>query len=196
MRTNACSISPYYKCTMTGHGSAVKSLGVTGVPVLTTRLTISNPTTNAYRPPTAGRRIAAGLARLAVAPTLVLMMCCGPAPSSNPTESYTIATGPRPTQVFLDARTQGILAGQVNGDGTACLWIGAGANQIALFWPYGYTARGNPLAVYDDVGKRVATVGQRVALGGARAPGTLHSILGCSSDFNRFWTVGEVVITK
>jgi hypothetical protein len=76
------------------------------------------------------------------------------------------------------ARADGILAEQVNWDGTACLWIGDGEERIALVWPPGYTAGGTPLSVYDENGSRVAIVGHRVTLGGG---------LGGGSDLGLLW---------
>jgi hypothetical protein len=85
----------------------------------------------------------------------------------------------------------GILQGQVNGDGTACFWLGTSSGGQPLSWPYGYSARANPLAVYDDTGGRVATVGQRVSLTGGRMPDNVHSIAGCAG-FTQFFGVGQV----
>jgi hypothetical protein len=40
----------------------------------------------------------------------------------------------------------------------------------ALVWPYGYTARANPIGIYNPEGKLVARPGERVTLGGGEEP--------------------------
>lgn len=62
----------------------------------------------------------------------------------------------------------------------------------ALSWPYGYSARANPLAVYDDSDNRVAVVGDRVTMAGGLMADSVHSITGCLG-FTEFWGVGQVV---
>jgi hypothetical protein len=77
-------------------------------------------------------------------------------------------------------------------DGTACFWVGNGTDRTALSWPWGYTAHGSRLAVYDEAGGRLAEVGQRVSMGGGLMGEEVHSILRCSG-FPRFWGVGKVI---
>ena len=104
----------------------------------------------------------------------------------GPATTYRIATARG--DAYMQARFDGILHGQANPDGTACLWVGDG-ERMALIWPSGYIARGNPLAVYDQNGALVGTVGEHVTLGGGRgAPddGRPVSVLGCSG-FTNTW---------
>ena len=123
------------------------------------------------------------------------------------TVRYRVATAPFPSSFTLLARAEGVLAGQVNLDGTACLWLGDQHHRMALSWPWGYTARATPaavawgwahlgpmahLAVYDERGRRVAAIGQRVAMAGGLEPEGVRSIVGCSG-FSGYWGVGMVV---
>ena len=61
---------------------------------------------------------------------------------------------------------------------------------MALVWPHGYSARGNPLTIVDDHSNNAATVGRMVALGGnqdlAKKP-----VVGCSAT-RTVWYVGAV----
>jgi hypothetical protein len=121
--------------------------------------------------------------------------------------TYRLATAPVRTNLTLTARLDGVLSAQANIDGTACFWVGNGTHRTALSWPWGYTAHGSPLApalgwvhagslsrlaVYDEAGRRVAEVGQRVSMGGGLMGEEVDSILGCSG-FPRFWGVGKVI---
>jgi hypothetical protein len=121
--------------------------------------------------------------------------------------TYRLATAPVRTNLILLARLDGVLSAQANIDGTACFWVGNGTERIALSWPWGYAARGSPLApalgwahagshsrlaVYDETGRRVAEVGQRVTMGGGLMGDEVQSIVGCSG-FPRFWGVGKVI---
>jgi hypothetical protein len=121
---------------------------------------------------------------------------------------YRLATAPSPSNFILLARADGVLGGQVNLDGTACFWLGDQQHRgMALSWPWGYSARASPvapalgwtplasisrLAVYDETGRRVARIGQRVAMAGGLEPEGVRSILGCSG-FPGYWGVGKVV---
>jgi hypothetical protein len=105
--------------------------------------------------------------------------------------SYRLAAESIPINTSMLARSEGVLHGQANSDGTACLWLGNGSGARALFWPYRFTAGGFPLSLYDDSGKRVATIGQYVVLAGALMPDDVHSITGCTG-FTNFWVVGFV----
>jgi len=99
---------------------------------------------------------------------------------------YPVASPSRPGGGYHLALAGGTLEGQVNLDGTACMWLGEGLHRTAIYWPYGYTAGGWPFSVYDESGKRLASVGQRVWLGGGFLPDSVNSIPGCSG-FDRFW---------
>jgi hypothetical protein len=104
----------------------------------------------------------------------------GPAVTSPSPATYRVAT--EPNERYLLIRLDTVLHGQANSDGTACLWYGDGAERVALVWPPGYVARGNPLAVYDGSGALIGVVGQHIALGGGGGPngGSSVSVLGCS----------------
>lgn len=120
----------------------------------------------------------------------VEVLSCG-SPQGASGSPYRIATAPSPYAYSAEARAEGQLNGQVNGDGTACLWITMNTSDMALYWPYGYSAHGHPLAVYDNEGTKVAEVGNQIIVGGARASGWT-SILGCPDRFKSFWVVGQV----
>ena len=96
---------------------------------------------------------------------------------------YRIATESRPGMAYMAALASGKLDGQVNPDGTACFWLGDGTNRYAIFWPFGFTAAGPPLTVYDTDGHKAATVGQGVSMGGGNAPEGTPNPLGCSGKF-------------
>jgi hypothetical protein len=131
---------------------------------------------------------------LGIVSAVVLMVSCGGA-STSTGETYRIATASVRSDFMNMARADGVIQGETNGDGTACFWIGTTSKGQALSWPYGYSARANPLAVYDDSGNRVAVVGNRVAMAGGLMPDSVHSITGCSG-FTQFWGVGEVISAK
>jgi hypothetical protein len=122
---------------------------------------------------------------------------------------YRLATATAPSNVMLTARLDGVLSGQANIDGTTCFWVGDGPDRTALSWPWGWTARGSPLAaawgwvhadalsrlgVYDEGDGQVAAVGQRIAMGGGLMADNVRSLRGCSG-FSRFWAVGTVIST-
>jgi hypothetical protein len=76
----------------------------------------------------------------------------------------------------------GVLGGRTNADGTACTWLGNGTDAVALVWPPGYFARGNPLIIVNEKGNAVAAVGAYANLDGSvAAPESMqgHPILGC-----------------
>ena len=125
----------------------------------------------------------------AIALAAALMAACAPASSEPP---YKIATASVRSDFINLARTEGVLNGRTNLDGTACFWLGQVGARVALSWPYGYSARDNPLAVYDDSGNRVATAGERVTMAGGMMADGVSSITGCSG-FTLFWGVGRVV---
>jgi hypothetical protein len=119
---------------------------------------------------------------------LVTAACTGGAPTG---ETYKIATDTSRSGAMHLARAEGVLQGQINSDGTACFWVGA-STAMALSWPYGYSARANPLAVYDEAGNRVAAVGQKVTMGGGLMADSVRSITGCAG-FTTYWGVGQVI---
>jgi hypothetical protein len=128
--------------------------------------------------------------------SISLAMCItaligGCAPNGPVGPEYKIATAPEPSGLMLFAQAVGVLGGQTNTDGTACFWLGDAGSGTALFWPYGYSARTNPLAVYDASGNRVAAVGQTVTMGGGLMGDDVHSITGCSG-YTSYWGVGQV----
>jgi hypothetical protein len=122
-------------------------------------------------------------------PVLLFITACGGA--SPPSLGYKIATATVRSDVSHLARVEGVLQGQVNTDGTACFWIDDAPDSRALSWPYGYSSRGNPLAVYDGTGQRLVAVGQFVVMEGGLLAGDVHRIVGCQ-DFTQFWQVGRV----
>jgi len=141
---------------------------------------------------------------------IVVLVSFAVAWASMGTVSYRVATAPLRTSAINLARLDGALAARANIDGTACFWVGDGPDRTALFWPWGYTARGSPLgpalgwahagslsrlAVYSEVGRRVAGVGQRVSMAGGLMGEEVHSIRGCSG-FPRYWGVGMVVTAR
>jgi len=110
----------------------------------------------------------------------------------GPAATYRIATVR--SDAYHQARFDGVLHGQAKPDGTACLWVGAGRELMALVWPSGYIARGIPLAVYDPHGALIGVVGKPVILGGSGgAPddGRPVSVLGCSGFFSTWYASPE-----
>jgi hypothetical protein len=119
----------------------------------------------------------------------IAMSSCAGISRQSAGATYSVATHPA-TEMNALARVDGVLFGQTNDDHTACLSFGEGPQSLALIWPDGYTARGTPLAVFDGAGKQVASVGQRIGIGGApAADGT--AVLGCR-EFQRALIVGRV----
>jgi hypothetical protein len=109
----------------------------------------------------------------------------------GPATTYRIATVR--SDAYHLARFDGVLHGQANPDGTACLWVGEG-ERMALIWPSGYVARGNPLAVYDQHGTLIGVVGKPVILGGSGGwpdDGRPVSVLGCSGFFSTWYASPE-----
>jgi hypothetical protein len=100
---------------------------------------------------------------------------------------YRIATPSRPGGAYMLALSSGTLDGQVNPDGTACFWLGVGTNRDAISWPFGFSAAGPPLTVYNSDGRMAATIGQRVSLGGGGGPDGTPNPLGCSGKFTGVW---------
>ena len=131
------------------------------------------------------------LARL-ISALMVLATLAACVPNvSHGIQTYRVATSAVPGGAAWHALAVGVLGGQVNGDGTACFWIGDGPDMKALFWPYGYKAHQPPLGVSDETGANVAVVGERVSIGGGLFGEDGSSIVGCRG-FTRFWAVGSV----
>ena len=122
---------------------------------------------------------------------VVLVAACTAA-ESTATTTYKIATAAVGSDSIDLARAEGVLGGQTNRDGSACIWLSNGRDKVALSWPYGYTARVSPLTVYDSTGKPVAEVGEIVTLAGGLLADDVRSIPGCPG-LTKFWGVGEVV---
>lgn len=102
--------------------------------------------------------------------------------------SYKVATIYSPIGgARANTGVQGVLGGQTNADGTACLWLQSdGSDRNALLWPNGYSAHGKPLTISDQNGRAIGVVGQFVILDGSTmAPedietkGRTVGILGC-----------------
>ena len=112
---------------------------------------------------------------------LLTIVSCSP---SSP--GYRIATESQPYDAGMLALMQGVLNGEVNPDGTTCLWVGDATDRTATLWLFGFYAAGSPLAVFNSAGPRAATVGRPIKMGGGLEPDSVHSILGCSG-FAQFW---------
>jgi hypothetical protein len=114
-----------------------------------------------------------------------------PAPTQPPLSPgavrYRIAAALRPGLSYLAALATGTLGGQANKDGTACFWIGNGTDRYAISWPYGYSALGPPLSVYNDKAKLIGRIGQHFSLGGGNGPDGTPNPLGCHGTFNGVW---------
>jgi len=104
------------------------------------------------------------------------------------TPHYRVATWQQPANVGsvpvgrASTKVGGILGGRTNADGRACTWLGSGSDAVALVWPPGYSARGNPLTIFNEKGNAVATVGKLANLDGSvAAPESMQGrpILGC-----------------
>ena len=121
------------------------------------------------------------LAVVASAWTMLAAQGCGapPAYHSRDVGPLRVATY-RPTGSAPVAQIDGVLAGRVNPDGTACFYFDKGdSHQVAIIWPAGASAFAGPLRVSDGRG-HTARVGDHVTFGGGvsgdsgRAP-----VLGC-----------------
>ncbi len=116
-----------------------------------------------------------GLA-LTVTAITVFAAACGSQPTV-PAGIYRIATAAPDPQLLTIVN--GRLYAQANDDGTACLSVSFGQSRTAVIWPAGFTARGNPIGVYNADGALFAIAGQQVKVGGGgvvsrqrrRAPG-------------------------
>jgi hypothetical protein len=102
---------------------------------------------------------------------------------------FRVASASEPSDLYMTALASGVLHGSVNFDGTACFWLGEDGGRTALYWPYGYTAGGWPLGIYDENGNRLAQVGDTISVGGGLIPESVDSITGCSG-FTEYWAAG------
>ena len=78
-----------------------------------------------------------------------------------------IATNP-PDSPGMDALAIGTLGGGTRPDG-ACFWF-EGSSRVALSWPYGFSARNDPLRLIGGDGQVLARRGDHVELGGGTFP--------------------------
>jgi len=91
-------------------------------------------------------------------------------------------------------RLQGQLGGQLNQDGTACLWVQNAGTKTLLIWPNGfYVTAKPPLKIADARGTILATVGQQLSVAGGMGPDPKEEpVFGCNGGSQSF-LVGEVV---
>ena len=124
----------------------------------------------------------------------VAICACGATGANQDSSVLRVSTGPADAQYHGLAGVRGILEGMANSDGTACFWLGTGSETTALMWPYGYTAREQPLAVFDGAGNQKVIVGQRVNFAGDNilvSDIKVKQILGCPG-LVRVFVVGAV----
>jgi hypothetical protein len=108
----------------------------------------------------------------------VLAASCSPVAALHE-GSYSIATAV-PEANFLTI-LDGTAQAQLNFDGTACLSIVWETTRTVIVWPLGYTALGNPLAVYDGHGRQVLVAGEKRSLGGGQVMSSrARKVAGCS----------------
>ena len=116
-----------------------------------------------------------------MAVAVVLAGCAaGAVPPTNPREELRIATNGPGIHNGLTALYGGVILGTDNGDGTACFGTRP-ADQVPIIWPYGSSARRNPLRVLDAKGGTIAVDGQTVNLGGGFAPVQTGHLIGCGA---------------
>ena len=93
--------------------------------------------------------------------------------------SYSIATAA--PEANLVSIFYGTADAQLNFDGTACLSIVWKTTRTVILWPLGYTAQGNPLAVYDGHGRQVLVAGEKQSLSGGQVVASRErKVAGCS----------------
>jgi hypothetical protein len=93
--------------------------------------------------------------------------------------SYTIATAA--PEANLLTIFYGTADAQLNFDGTACFTIVWKTTHTAIVWPHGYTAQGNPLAVYDGRSRQVMVAGEELSLSGGQVVSSgARKVAGCS----------------
>lgn len=108
----------------------------------------------------------------------VLAASCSPVAALHE-GTYSIATA-APEGNLLTI-LDGTAEAQLNFDGTACLSTVWRNTRTAIVWPTGYTAQGNPLAVYDTSAKQVLVAGEKLSLGGGQVLSSrARNLAGCS----------------
>ncbi len=67
-----------------------------------------------------------------------------------------------------DTQMNAILTARLAGDADEhCLWlVGLSGRTCSAFWPLGFTASFDPIALYDPHGQRVANIGNRLEMSG------------------------------
>ena len=72
----------------------------------------------------------------------------------------TVSTGPRETSIT------GVLGGEARGD-AGCAWIQTSSGErVEVVYPNGWHIEFDPVALFDDGGRRVATEGDTLLVGG------------------------------
>jgi hypothetical protein len=108
----------------------------------------------------------------------VLAASCSPVAALHD-GSYSIATAA--PEANLLTILDGTADAQLNFDGTACVSTVWRNTRTAIVWPSGYTAQGNPLAVYDTSAKQVLVAGEKLSLGGGQVMSSrARKVAGCS----------------
>jgi hypothetical protein len=69
----------------------------------------------------------------------------------------------------MDALAAGVLGG-VAAPEVACFWFEGEGRRTALVWPFGFSARFDPLRLLGGDGQVLATIGDEVELGGGVLP--------------------------
>jgi hypothetical protein len=146
-----------------------------------------------YAAAVARRSKDAALVALSMATLITVSGACATNRTADQATNYKIAT--HANGISLLAGLDSTLQGQANDDGTACFWVAYGLGRMALVWPNGYTAKGSPLAIYDERGVRAAVVGSHLTAGGGLLPADFRGQpLGCVGVFRAFWIVDNVLI--
>src|ERR1700674_486748 len=108
----------------------------------------------------------------------VLAASCSPVAALHE-GSYSIATAA--PEANLLTILDGTAEAQLNFEGTACVSTVWRNTRTAIVWPTGYTAQGNPLAVYDTSARQVLVAGEKLSLGGGQVMSSrARKVAGCS----------------
>jgi hypothetical protein len=108
----------------------------------------------------------------------LLSAACSPVAAMHD-GGYAIATAA--PEANLLSLLGGTADAQLNFDGTACFSIVWKTTHTAIVWPPGYTAQGNPLAVYDGRSRQVMVAGEKLSLGGGQVVSSrARKVAGCS----------------
>jgi hypothetical protein len=108
----------------------------------------------------------------------VLAASCSPVAALHE-GTYSIATAA--PEANLLTILDGTAEAQLNFDGTACVSTVWRNTRTVILWPTGYTAQGNPLAVYDTSAKQVLVAGEKLSLGGGQVVSSrARKVAGCS----------------